>query len=51
MNKGNLRYPTNRGTTWVRVDSLGDLIDCMKNNWYNKTNISQLVSVSPSKIN
>lgn len=46
---GNLQYSINGGTTWVRVGNLGDPIDCMNDNWYNTNNISQLVSLDPSK--
>ena len=46
---GNLQYSINGGTTWVRVGNLGDPIDCMNDNWYNTSNISQLVSLDPSK--
>ena len=39
-----LQYSLNNGTTWTNVGAKSDHVDCMNENWYNYTNISNLGS-------
>ena len=46
-----LQYSTNGGVTWTTVGAFGDPVNCMTQNWYNKSNITYLAWITPTNRN
>ncbi len=46
-----LQYSINNGVTWNTVGAFGDPINCMTQNWYNRSSITYLTWISPTNKN
>jgi gliding motility-associated-like protein len=45
----NLQYSLNNGTSWTNVGAFNDAVDCLNQNWYNSSSITNLTTLATVK--